>query len=70
MRQREKFLQEAIAAHRAFEAATATLRQLSREGRVDSPEWLAALTRQQQALAEWSALPSKYGDFDADEKHP
>lgn len=67
MRRREMFLKEAIAAHLAFEASRETLCQLSREGRGESSEWLEAFARQQQALAVWSSLPRKYGDFDADD---
>ena len=65
MRQREAFLKEAIKIHRAYEQATDALRQLSRENKACSPEWEEAMTRQQQLLAAWSALPLKYGDFDS-----
>ena len=68
MRQRELFLREAIAAHLAYDGATATLRQLFAEGKGEgSPEWLEAFARQQQSLEAWSALQLKFGDFYSDD---
>ncbi|KAF2395379.1 hypothetical protein [Pseudomonas frederiksbergensis] len=67
MRRREEFLNEAIKVHRAYEDATATLRQLLQDNKAESPEWVEGLARQRQALADWSELPLKYGDFDSED---
>ncbi|MHC8386391.1 hypothetical protein [Pseudomonas sp. LB3P14] len=67
MRQREAFLKEAIEIHLAYVQATDTLHQLLRENKAYSPMWDEAITRQQQLLAAWSALPLKYGDFDSED---
>lgn len=66
MRRREAFLREAIQIHRAYEQTSNMLRQLSRENKAYTPEWNEAMARQQQLLADWSALPLKYGDFDSE----
>jgi len=67
MNRREEFLKAAIAAHIVYEQNRNVLRQLAKENKAESPDWHEAFSRQQQALAAWSALPLKYGSFDPDD---